>query len=277
MPSDLHMHTTFSDGRMAPEEIIDAAKTAGLSCIAITDHDTVDGVRALYEQGAIPNKDLKVIAGIELSSAVDGHDVHILGYGVDIYNLELREKLEEVAEARWARFEQMVSKLQELGYDISEADVLMLAGASRSIGRSHVARTLVKKGLVESVREVFATLLDSGCPAYVARYRLTPEQAVELVRAAGGLPVLAHPKLVKDDELVRKLLKLDFAGVEAFYPQHDVGDTARYIAMASERGMFITGGSDFHALPSREPQSLGEFVIEDKYAEQLLERIENLH
>ena len=276
MASDLHMHTTFSDGRLTPEEIIAAAKEAGLSYIAITDHDTVDGVRELYEQGRIPQKDLQVLAGIELSSAVDGHDVHILGYGIDIYNQELREKLEEVAEARWMRFEQMITKLQELGYDISEADVLTLAGVSRSIGRSHVARTLVKKGQVESVREVFSNLLDRGCPAYVARFRLTPEECVSLIRTAGGLPVLAHPTLVKDDALVKELLALDFAGMEVFYPQHDAADTARYLAMAQEHGLFVTGGSDYHALPSREPQELGVFTIEDKYAAQLLAQVEAL-
>ena len=266
MASDLHTHTSFSDGRLTPEELVAAAKEAGLSYLAITDHDTVDGIRHLYEQGLYPSKTLNIIPGIEFSSEVGAHDVHILGYDFDIYNQDLADKVTEISESRWARFSTMMEKLQGLGYDISESDVLQIAGTSKSIGRAHVARALVKKGLVGSMHEAFDKLLDHGQPGYVPHYRITPEEAVALSRGAGGVPVLAHPKLVKDDALVEQLLSLDFGGLEVYYPKHGAEDTARYKAMAEAHGLRLTGGSDFHAIPQREPTELGVFIVEDELA-----------
>lgn len=267
MASDLHTHTTFSDGRLSPEELLCAAKEANLSYIAITDHDTVDGIRHLYERGLYPSKTLNIIPGIEFSCEVDEHDVHILGYDFDIYNQDLTDKVTEISESRWARFSTMVEKLQGLGYAITESDVLQIAGTSRSIGRAHVARALVKKGLAASVHEAFDKLLDHGQPGYVPHYRIEPEEAVALIRGAGGVPVLAHPKLVKDDAIVERMLALDFGGLEVYYPKHDAEDTARYKAMAEARGIQPTGGSDFHASPQREPTALGVFTVDDELAE----------
>ena len=266
MASDLHTHTSFSDGRLTPEELVIAAKEAGLSYLAITDHDTVDGIRHLYEQGLYPSKTLHIIPGIEFSCEVDEHDVHILGYDFDIYNQELADKVTEVSESRWARFSQIVEKLQAIGYGITESDVLQIAGTSKSIGRAHVARALVKKKLVGSIHEAFDKLLEFGQPGYVPHYRIEPEEAVALIRGAGGVPVLAHPKLVKDDRLVERLLALDFGGLEVYYPKHDAEDTARYKAMAEARGIRMTGGSDFHGTPQREPSGLGVFTVEDELA-----------
>ena len=266
MPSDMHVHTTFSDGRLTPEEIVAAAKAAGLTYLAITDHDTVDGIRHLYEAGLYPLKTLRLIPGIEFSCEEGGHDVHILGYDLDIYNQELIDKVMELSESRWTRFVQMTEQLQTLGYDITETDVLAIAGSSRSIGRAHVARALVKKGLMPTVHEAFTELLEQGRPAYIPHFRLLPEEAVALIRQAGGVPVLAHPKLVRDDALVERLLSLDFGGMEVYYPQHDAADTARYKALAEQHGMRLTGGSDFHALPHREPKELGLFTVDDALA-----------
>ncbi|MBP5200114.1 MAG: PHP domain-containing protein [Schwartzia sp.] len=266
MASDLHTHTSFSDGRLSPEDLLAAAKEAKLSYIAVTDHDTVDGVRHLYEQGLYPSKSINIIPGIEFSCEVDEHDVHILGYDFDIYNQDLADKITELSESRWDRFSKMMEKLQGIGYAISESDVLQMAGTSKSIGRAHVARALVKKGLAASVREAFDNLLEHGCPCYVPHYRIEPEEAVALVRNAGGVPVLAHPKLVQDDAIVERMLELDFGGIEVYYPKHGEEDTARYKAMAEKRGLRLTGGSDFHAVPNREPLSLGEFTVPDELA-----------
>lgn len=266
MASDLHVHTTFSDGRLTPEEIVASAKEAGLSYIAITDHDTVEGIRHLYEQGLYPSKTLNIIPGIEFSCEVDEHDVHILGYDFDIYNQALEDKVTELSESRWARFSLMVEKLQGIGYAITESDVLQIAGTSRAIGRAHMARALVKKELVGSVREAFDKLLEHGQPAYVPHYRIEPEEAIALIRNAGGVPVLAHPKLVKDDAIVERMLALDFGGLEVYYPRHDAEDVARYKAMAEAHGLLLTGGSDFHATPQREPSELGVFTVDDSLA-----------
>ena len=145
MASDLHIHTTFSDGRDTPEEIVEAAKAAGLRYISITDHDSVEGVTELYESGRCPaGSQLRIIPGVGFSADYPDRTVHILGYGIDIYNAGLQEKLEELSEARWTRFTEIVDKLKGLGYEIGETEVLTDEGMCKAIGRSHVARVLVK-------------------------------------------------------------------------------------------------------------------------------------
>lgn len=269
MSSDLHMHTNCSDGLLTPEELVQAAKEAGLNYIAITDHDTVDGIRQLYEAGLYPNAGIKIIPGIEFSAHHDTSEIHILGYNIDIYNRELVECLNDVVEARWTRFSTMVEKLQAMGYDISETDVLEMADGSTSISRSHIAQTMVRKGYFANVREAFEQLLEKGKPAYVSHYRLEPEKIIDLIKNSGGTPVLAHPKLIHDDELVEQLLKNGIEGIEAFYPKHDEADTKRYLDMAEKYHLLITGGSDFHGIAGRWPERLGEFTVEDSYAQEL--------
>ncbi len=268
MPSDLHAHTTFSDGKLAPEELVAAAKAAGLTYLAITDHDTVDGVGHLYESGLLPAKGIKIIPGIEFSAHHPVHEIHVLGYNVDIYYRDLIDKLNDVTEARWTRFSEMVEKLCKQGYQITETEVLTIAGASRSISRSHIARILVRKGYFESIRDAFSAMLQKGKPAYVPHYHLELSEIVELIKAAGGTPVLAHPKLVGDDELVEQICSSGIEGLEVFYPQHNEEDTQRYMEMAERHGLLVSGGSDFHGYATRYPQELGLFTIEDKWAEQ---------
>ena len=267
MASDLHMHTTYSDGKLTPEELVAAAKAAGLHYIAITDHDTVEGVAHLYENGYFPCKGIHVIPGIEFSAHHPTREIHILGYNLDIYNRELADKLNDVSEARWTRFSEMVEKIQKLGYDIRETDVLTVAGASKSISRSHIGRVLVKKGYFPTVHEAFSELLQKGKPAYVPHYRLEVREIIELIHQAGGTAVLAHPKLVGDDAIVREIAGAGIDGLEVFYPQHDAADTQRYSQMADEFHLLKSGGSDFHGYPTRHPTEVGIFTIEDSYAE----------
>ncbi|SFT63943.1 hypothetical protein SAMN02910356_01431 [Selenomonas sp. GACV-9] len=267
MPSDLHMHTSFSDGKLTPEELVAAAKAAGLTYMAITDHDTVEGIVDLYENGHYPARGIRIIPGIEFSAHHPTQEIHILGFNVDIYYRGLADKLNDVTEGRWSRFSEMVEKLRALGYNITEADVLAIAGASKSISRSHIGRVLVKKGYFASVREAFDAVLSKGQPAYVPHYHLEVEEIIAIIKAAGGTPVLAHPKLIGDDELVRELCQRGIEGLEVFYPQHDAEDTSRYLAMAEEFGLMVSGGSDFHGFPTRYPQELGIFTIEDSWAE----------
>lgn len=267
MPSDLHTHTTFSDGKLTPEELISAARQAGLSYLAITDHDTVDGVAHLYENGFYPTKGVRVIPGIEFSAHHPTREIHVLGFNVDIYNSELTDKLNDVTEARWTRFSEMVAKLQKLGYDIREKDVLAVAGASKSISRSHIGRVLVSKGYFKTVRDAFSELLQKGQPAYVPHYRLEVADIISLIHQAGGKAVLAHPKLIWDDALVEEICRSGIDGIEVFYPQHNPEDTAHYLALAEKYQLLPSGGSDFHGFPTRYPTDLGIFTIEDRYAE----------
>ena len=148
MPSDLHTHTIFSDGSYSPEELVAMAKNIGLVYFAITDHDTVDGVKYLYENGIYPDKGINIIPGVEFSANNAEKDIHIVGYNIDIYNDALSDMINEISEARWTRFSEIIKNLQEKNFNIREADVLQVAGSSRSIGRFHIARALVKEAPV---------------------------------------------------------------------------------------------------------------------------------
>ena len=270
MASDLHIHSTFSDGKLSPEDIVAAAKNVGLKYISVTDHDTTEGIVHLYESGLFPVKEPKIIFGLEMSADCPGYEVHILGYNVDVYNRSLTERLTEVGEARWSRFSEIVDRLKELKYDISEADVLAVAGDSKSISRSHIARVLVKKNYFSSVRDAFAALLDKGKPAYVPHFRLNSDEIVRLIRNAGGKAVLAHPKLVKSDAKVLELIEKGIDGIEAFYPEHTEKDTQKYLSLAKDFNLLVTGGSDFHGFTARHAINLGEFTVDDDIAEKLI-------
>ncbi|AKT53294.1 PHP domain-containing protein [Selenomonas sp. oral taxon 478] len=267
MPSDLHIHTTFSDGRNTPEEIMEAAKAAGLRYISITDHDSVEGVTELYESGHISSGSLRVIPGVGFSTGDGGHDVHILGYNIDIYDAGLQEKLEEISEARWTRFTKIVELLRGLGYEIGETEVLTDEGMCKAIGRSHVARVLVKKGYFDSVRACFDQLLKRGQPAYVPHFRVSAEELISLIRGAGGIPVLANPKSVGDETIIMTLVGQGLQGVEAFYPTYDRQDTQHYLDVAQKYGLLVSGGSDYRGFPGRGTEKIGQFTIEDVYAE----------
>ena len=268
MASDLHIHTSFSDGKLTPEQIIEEAKKIGLTCIALTDHDTTEGIVHLYEGGLFPCKGLKIIPGLEMSADCPGHEVHILGYNIDIYDSRLTERLTEVGESRWTRFGEIVAKLRQMRYEISEADVLSVLGDSKSISRSHIARVLVKKEYFKSVREAFSALLDKGKPAYVPHFRLGVDEIISLIKNSGGKAVLAHPKLVKSDVKVLELIERGIDGIEVFYPEHTDEDTERYLSFAKEHNLIITGGSDFHGFTARHAINLGEFTVPDELAEQ---------
>lgn len=274
MSSDLHMHTNCSDGLLSPEDLVESAKAAGLNYIAITDHDTVAGFRQLYEKGFFPAKGIKIIPGIEFSAHHDTQSIHILGYNIDIYNRSLEDRLNEVVEARWTRFSGMVAKLQELGYDLSEPDVLAVAGDSTSISRSHIAQAMVRKGFFPTVKDCFDEVLEKGRPAYVSHFRLEAEEIIDLIKQSGGIPVLAHPKLINDDVLVEQLLKGGIEGIEAYYPRHSMEDTERYLEMANKYNLLVTGGSDFHGIEGRLPEHLGEFSIDDSHAMEIYRDIE---
>lgn len=266
MASDLHTHTNFSDGSFSPEELLATAKNVGLKYLAITDHDTVDGLCHLYENGLYPAKGLKVIPGIELKVAHE-REIHIVGYNIDIYNGKLLDKLNELTDARWVRFSEIMKKLRENGCQIKDADVLKIANTSRSIGRSHIARALVKTGSFKTVRDAFDKMLSRNKAAYVPRYLLKLEEIIKLIKTAGGTVCLAHPKLVGDDATVKEVCRSGIDAIEAFYPCHTPDDVRRYIMLAQENDLMISGGSDFHGIASRYVERLGEFTIDDKFAE----------
>lgn len=266
MGSDLHMHTSVSDGRLSPEELVEAAKRAGLCYVAITDHDSVDALLQLGSAGLYPNAAVEIFSGIEFSTDMAGYEVHILGYGIDLYFPELQKCLTAVVAHRRRRFETMLERLQERGYAISEEEVRTMVGDSKSIGRAHIAQLLVRKGYFDRLGDAFADVLHKDGSVYVPHYHLTPTDIIRLIRAAGGVAIAAHPGQIGSDDIVEQLIELGIDGLEVFHPKHDAAQTGAYEALARRRGLLITGGSDYHAILTRYPANLGEFTIDDQYA-----------
>ncbi|MCR4440890.1 MAG: PHP domain-containing protein [Peptococcaceae bacterium] len=257
---DLHVHTSASDGLYSPAQVVELARKKNLKYLAITDHDTTAGLFRLKDANSDPFL-LQVIPGIELSAEYCRYEVHILGYYIDIFNPELQNKLEELAAFRELRIEKMVGKLNKAGYKLSLDDVRKKAAGSASAGRPHVALALVEKGYVKNMEEAFNRLLNPGCPGYVSRCRLSPFQAIGLVKTAGGVPVLAHPGLGFPFELLEPCMEAGLRGIEAFYPLH-TREMEEYCShKAEEHGLIITGGSDFHGHEPGDINNLGAVFV----------------
>jgi len=269
MKADLHIHTTASDGRLSPVSIIKAAIEAGLSHIAITDHDTVDGLLELANAGFTLPSTLSLIPGIELSSDLPNCEVHILGYNIDIHNRKLHDQLQLLIAHRHERAPKMISKLNELGYFITYERVLQLADKATSIGRPHIAKALVEKGYFPTITEVFIQLIGKNGPAYIPHYKLTPSQVIELIIGAGGIPTLAHPALINNDEVVMDLIHAGIQGLEVYHPTHSEEQITKYLTLANHHQLLITGGSDFHAIAGRFPEALGVFTLPSALSYQL--------
>lgn len=271
---DLHIHTTASDGRFAPGEIVRRAAEAGLSVIAITDHDNVDGIApALAAAAAFPQ--LRVIAGVEISSDIPDGEVHLLGYCLDYTNRELLAALERMRSSRVTRARKMVTRLAELGLPVAWERVLEFAGDG-SIGRPHIAQALLEKGYIGSLAEAFDGYLERNGPAYVGRDKLTPAGAVELILAAGGLPVMAHPMTVPDPEaMIGELQASGLIGIEVYYAGHSAATVQRLAALAAQTGLIPTGGSDYHGLDDSTQAAgaeakLGQVAVPQESVERLL-------
>ncbi len=255
---DLHLHTTASDGRLTPQEVLRCAEEQGLEYIAITDHDTLEGYLELC---GMPGKKVKLIAGVEFSTDLPEHEVHILGYGIDATDRKLAAYFTLLREERQKRIMRMVEKLRELEFSLQYEDVVKTAGAAVCIGRPHVAQTMVEKGYFKMPEDVFTALIGKKKPAYVPHYKLTPQEVIALIKNAGGIPVLAHPGLVGSDAIVESLFEEGIAGLEVFHPQHSEAEIKRYLALAEAKGVIVSGGSDFHAIEGRYPETIGAFKI----------------
>lgn len=246
---DLHTHTLASDGMQSPAENVRLARDKGLAAIAITDHDTVAGVKEAMEEGV--RSGVTVVPGVEISTRASGKDIHVLGYYVDCGNELFLQRLADLRNTRDERNAKMIAKLRELGVDITMEEVI--AGLGRELGpdetvaRPHIADVLVGKGYARDMRDAFDKYLGENAPAYVSVPRISPGEACSWIREAGGTPVLAHPGIYGDDGLVREILEQARpAGIEVFHSDHGPEDEKRYQAMADQYGLIVTAGSDFH-------------------------------
>lgn len=243
--TDLHMHTTASDGDLTPDALIDLAHEQGLTTIAITDHDTTDGV--VPAQQAAAAHGITVLPGIELSAETeeDG-DVHMLGYFINMDDAAFQKALEEFRERRYHRGRGMVRKLNELGVPLAWESVQAIAGDA-PIARPHIARAMLKAGFVNELQEAFDNYLADDAPAYVSRHRMSPEEAVDLIHSAGGVAVLAHPGLVKRYEpILERLIPYGLDGIELNHPKNAPDVRERVKQFAEGTDLILTGGSDFH-------------------------------
>ncbi|HXE71514.1 MAG TPA: PHP domain-containing protein [Candidatus Nitrosotenuis sp.] len=264
---ELHCHTTASDGTLSPEELVRLALARGLTALAITDHDTTEAFSPARE--AARGYRLEVIPAVEINTQKAGREVHILGYYIAPDDPGLAASFREVRRWRLARLEAMVERLGRLGMPVELSRVL--AGATGTVGRPHLARVLVEDGLVPDIQTAFDLYLAQSRPAYVPRQDLSPERAIELIRAAGGVAVAAHPGLVGDDALLEELVEAGLQGVEAYYPQHGPLEVQRYAQFALRRGLLVTGGSDFHGPEARYRVQLGEMALPPGVLERLKE------
>lgn len=246
---DLHTHTQASDGMQRPADNVRLACEKGLAAVAITDHDTVAGVAEALEEGG--RCGIVVVPGVEISTRAGGKDIHVLGYYIDCRDEVFLKRLNDLRSTREKRNVRIISRLQELGVQITLEEVL--AGLGRelrpdeSVGRPHMADVLVSKGYAKDMRDAFDRYLGEDAPAYVSVPRISPEEACGWIREAGGAPVLAHPGIYGDDDLVRRILEeAKPAGIEVFHSDHGEAEEERYQAMADQYGLIVTGGSDFH-------------------------------
>jgi len=251
MFADLHTHTTASDGVISPKDLVQLAKQANLRAVAITDHDAVLGIPEAIEAGK--EIGIEVIPGIEISTIDKGQDIHLLGYYIEYRNSDFLKKLADLQNVRKRRNEMMVEKLQSLGIDISLKEVKKKkSGEDGNIGRPHIAEVLLDKGYVSSMEEAFTKYLGKNGIAYVNPPRIPPEEAVDIIKEYHGVPVLAHPGLYNDSELVERLIRYGIAGIEVFHPDHDEKLEKYYYDLANKHKLLITGGSDFHGVRNGE-------------------------
>jgi 3',5'-nucleoside bisphosphate phosphatase len=248
---DLHFHSTASDGKYKPAELIAKAAALGLKVIALTDHDSIEGITPAME-AAKAYPDLTFIPGVEISTDLPDGEAHILGYFIDYTNPEFKKELEKFRDSRTGRGRRMVEKLGGLGIKIDWARVQAIAGDG-AIGRPHVAQAMLEKGYIKTFEEAFDKYIGHGGPAYVEREKMTPEEAVKLILRAKGIPVLAHPFTVKNPAAMVKSLKAaGLMGIEAYYKDNTPKVTQNTLKLAKTYGLIATGGTDYHGISDNE-------------------------
>ena len=265
---DLHLHTRASDGTLTPSELVELCAARGLKVIAVSDHDSTEGLTEAFAS-AESYPDLRVIPAIELSTDVPGSEIHILGYFIDTSDADFQETLRRFREGRFDRGRAMVDQLNSMGYDIEWSRVQQIAGDA-SIGRPHIASAMVEAGYFEYPNQVFDELIGRDGSAYVERMKLTPEDAIRMLRRNGAAPVMAHPtysqikssrgEVQQLDTTVRQMKEYGIVGIEVFYGDYTSDQVAHLKRIADELDLIPCGGSDYHCSGNPgepEPGSVG--------------------
>lgn len=254
-PVDLHLHTTASDGTLAPRDLVRLAARRGVTVLAITDHDSTEGLPEAMDE-ARAHAGMTIVPGLEINCDVERGEVHVLGYCVDWHAEWFQAFLTEQRRERAARVERICARLAELGLPVTPDEVFEIVKEG-SPGRPHVAQAMVNRGYVKSIKEAFARYLRADGPAHVPRKRLTPAEAVAIIRRARGVPVFAHPGLGDHDGLIPDLVAAGLMGIECWYHEHSASQKAKYLGLCRQHGLVATGGSDYHGPQVGRPNEPG--------------------
>lgn len=251
MKTDLHIHTYFSDGVFSPEKVVDTAIDVGLEAIALTDHDNVLSYQVAKDHLKKEGKEdkIEIIQGVEINTLYNNYEVHILGYFMDVDNNEFQNLLKTQQHARVKQTKEIIALLSKKeGIKIKFEDIKKLVAEGGSIGRPHIAKAITTAGGTNSVIDAYAKYIHDNSPVYVARKTVSPQDAVEIIYDAGGIPVIAHPHdLDIAETLIKDLMNYGLRGIEAYHRKHSPACVEYFSSMAEELGLIVTGGSDFHA------------------------------
>jgi predicted metal-dependent phosphoesterase TrpH len=256
--ADLHTHTTASDGRLSPPGLVQKAHLRGLAALSITDHDTI----AAYPTATLAAEQygVELIPGVELSANVRGGDVHLLGYGFDLGDTGLRAHLARYRQERLDRAHEIAARMTALGLPLSMDRVLAHAG-SGAVGRPHLARAIVEAGHADTMQAAFERYIGDDAPAFVPKGSATPEELIDLIHAAGGVCVLAHPATFVRVEFVERLVGAGLDGIETVHPAHDADLRTHWEHVAHRFGLIETGGSDYHGFGERDDERFGAYTV----------------
>lgn len=269
MRADLHTHTTCSDGTVTPQDLLQAAKRAGLDVLSITDHDTLRAYD-LFE----PDPALQIIPGVELSASFEGYSVHLLAYSFSLQNASMRKLCSQQILRREKRNEEILHRLTRMGCTIKPEELYFTPSDQiGSIGRPHIAKILVNKGFAHSMRDAFDRFIGEDAPAFAAGARCSAQDILEIVHAANGFVVIAHPHYIKDKNVLQKMLHCPFDGIEAYYAHFTSDQVPYWLDIARQYNLFATGGSDFHG-DVKPHHFLGSSLAPLETLRQLLDRTE---
>ena len=273
MYTDLHLHTTFSDGTYSPEELAAEARRFSLVAVALTDHDTVEGCERM--RAACTREGIEFIPATELTAEIDGIELHMLGYFLDVENQALLKAMRRFQQGRQDRIREIVKRLRKLHVPVEEEEVFALANC-KSPGRPHVARVLIQRKVCATLDEAFERFLKKNRPGWVPKEKISATDALEMIHHAGGLAVLAHPGLARSEEAIPSLIDAGLDGLECFHTKHSASASEYYVGVAEEHNLVVTGGSDCHGMNKGKPL-IGTIKLPYDYVRQLKERLGSDH
>ena len=263
---DFHMHSIFSDGVETPKDLLQHAIDCNVSMMALTDHDEIDGIQALRaaQKKLDPNESIKIVNGCEFSADYKDKSIHILGYCFDENNKDLIDFITFFKGKREERIDEIIRRCNNEGYYITKEELIKQFPDTKAYGRPHIGKLLIDGGYAKDINDVFKGILRKDSPCYVPKVKVEVPYIIDIIHKAGGLAVMAHPKLVTSDEYVLEMLNYDFDGMEVYHSKHNDDDVEQYKEFAKKHKLFITGGSDYHGIVGKKPDRFGDYLVSGK-------------